>query len=350
MPSNNDIFSYWMEQLRPVVDLSKVSDVSGFAGQLAKQVSFKDYQEFSYDSFLPTSLRSVFGTFQPPQRKTKIIKRYYQALTYKKNGQEAYGMECNASTLMYFLQSLGLIPPNITRKEFEYAFTTLLPYSDEKRMSKQRPITIGGNYPNNMYPWDNAPMAMPANLISSRVSKDALFGRNGVVGISQTNEALQQIGETITNFAATSINQEAFGFLKRFHEDIVVDKVYNKQDFMADLSEKLILGEIPDAYFQSGGVIYTKIKYTYPFSQSNNHFVVITNNYEDKFSIDSKTYYLYPADDSLWGKTCVLIPSFDEDINKIPAILKVQKYAPRMYAIGGLKLHSLADLAVGIKI
>ena len=66
-------------------------------------------------------------------KKDKSLQRYYQALAYdpdtSKNTPYVYGMDCNACCAMHFLQSWGLIPPNMSRKEFEYLFTPLNPSS-----------------------------------------------------------------------------------------------------------------------------------------------------------------------------------------------------------------------------
>ncbi len=125
------------------------------------------------------------------------LKRYYQALKYGLNDkqQEAYGMECNAVTLMYFLQSLGLIPPEMRRKEFEYAFTTLSPYDDKQSIQKQKEITINGIKPMEFGAIDNRiiqkPLNLkPKNLIDSQyLSESALLG--GKFGISLINQTLE---------------------------------------------------------------------------------------------------------------------------------------------------------------
>jgi hypothetical protein len=77
----------------------------------------------------------------------KRITRYFQALRY---GKDVYGMECNPCCVMYFLQNYGLIPPNISRKQFEYAFTPLNPdKKTQNTQAKQKRKDYSGIYLDN---------------------------------------------------------------------------------------------------------------------------------------------------------------------------------------------------------
>ncbi len=69
-----------------------------------------------------TFFRRQFSIYLSAGYDLNII-RFEQAKSRPNN--PIYGMECNGSSTMYLLQSYGLIPPNMSRKEFEIAFTPM---------------------------------------------------------------------------------------------------------------------------------------------------------------------------------------------------------------------------------
>ena len=178
---------------------------------------YKDYEEAFFESF----------------NTTNKVKRYYQALYYGENKkkEKAYGMECNAATLMYFLQSLGLFPPEMTRKEFEYAFTTLSPYTDNQ---KTKSITIDGVEP---YKFDlvndiltaQSLNLKPINLIDSNIlSTNALLGGKlgiSLVGMGQTLKTainkLEAITKKFTDLPYLGTQKGKYDTFKKYHRSIV---------------------------------------------------------------------------------------------------------------------------------
>jgi len=63
-------------------------------------------------------------------------------ITRPKQVLHEYGITCYGTSVMYMLQSYGLVPPTMTRVEFEHAFTPLNPL--HRGGAKTGPITVGG--------------------------------------------------------------------------------------------------------------------------------------------------------------------------------------------------------------
>ena len=76
---------------------------------------------------------------------------------------EEYGMTCYASAIMYMIQSYGLIPPEMSRMEFEHAFTPLIPFGPAKTY-----ITVGGHV---------QPGALPVDLFTQALKKTSNPGK-----------------------------------------------------------------------------------------------------------------------------------------------------------------------------
>ena len=72
-----------------------------------------------------------------PRGRTDKITRPKQVLS-------EYGMTCYGTSVMYMIQSYGLVPPDMTREEFEYAFTPLNP-KDPKRSGDPKTDSIRGS-------------------------------------------------------------------------------------------------------------------------------------------------------------------------------------------------------------
>jgi hypothetical protein len=73
-------------------------------------------------------------------------------ITRPKQVLSEYGITCYGTSVMYMLQSYGLVPPTMTRTEFEHAFTPLNPL--HRGGAKTGPITVAGVEQKNAVPID----------------------------------------------------------------------------------------------------------------------------------------------------------------------------------------------------
>lgn len=332
--------NFWKNEanklLNKVVDNSKITTGGGY----------KDYTEEYFMSFSPDT----------------TSKRYYQALKYGKNEkeEEAYGMECNCVTLMYFLQSLGLFPPEMTRKEFEYAFTTLLPYADKESIKKTKSITIDSIEPQKFILEDDILIAKPLNLKPNNLIDPYLLSQNTLLGgsfgislvrqvLSTAINKLEKITKAFASFPYDTKQKGKYDFMKDYHRSIVKENIINKNNFVEDLSSKLSSGSLDSDYFETGKTIFTSVCYAASYdtdkgySGATGHYSLVVNKYIDSFVSNGVSYYIYPIDDSLWGGQYILFPSFKGLTNS----LKQDKINGSSY--DGVAMHSFAGLAIGLK-
>jgi len=252
------------------------------------------------------------------------IKRYYQALYYEnKYGGVHYGMECNGTTIMYFLQNLGLYPIEMTRKEFEYAFIPdAHPYSNISPQNKSKtPITInnqnviGGN--SGVLPISNEKSLFPSN-----VSTQALLGvlglgsQSGISVVKQSlNLAISKLNNIIISFATKLPSYNGYKFVKSYHKK-AVEEILNKTNSVKDLTQKLANNDFDDSYFNDGKCIFISVNLG-EFDGSTDHYALIQGKSLANFVYKEKTYYIYPADDASFGRTFVIAPTFLGGLNDI---------------------------------
>ncbi len=237
------------------------------------------------------------------------IERYEQA-------RKGYGLECNYTTLMYMLQSYGLIPINMTRKEFEYYFT---PLQESLIELNQKRFTF---------------------------PKQDMFSE--ILGTDQVTCARALRGYTEYNsFFLSEINSNSKKWIKNilwkfknldimpFFLNSQTKKWKNKNDFdVQDFSEAINNGALPSiSYFEDGNTIFVGVTYkptdqlnsakkgTYTHEQyyegkllrSNYHYSLIVREPIGFFVFQNKNYYIFPADDAIYKKSFIIAPSFTEN-------------------------------------
>ncbi|MCU0440413.1 MAG: hypothetical protein MUC49_21180 [Raineya sp.] len=248
------------------------------------------------------------------------IKRYYQALYY---GQPFYGMECNGTTIMYFLQNLGLYPIEMTRKEFEYAFIPdAHPYSYISPQKKsQTPITINNQNVTNANS-GVLPISNDKSLFPSNVNTQALLGalglgsQSGISVVKQSlNLAISKLNNITINFATKLPSYIGYTFVKSYHQKAVTE-IINKTNSIKDLTQRLANNEFDDSYFNDGKCIFVSVNLG-DFDGATEHYALIQGKSLANFMFNEKTYYIYPADDADFGRTFVIAPTFLGGLNDI---------------------------------
>lgn len=225
-----------------------------------------------------------------------------------------YGITCYGTSVMFMIQSYGLIPPNMSRAEFEYAFTPLNPGSNHTA-PKAGAIKVGGT---------EQPGAMPVDLITKALEgTENPRKRNTSIGTATATEAtlrgadqggfsvaniMKQMPKILAAFKAQS-EKKGYEFMKAYVP--VSGKSYtpNKtEEKWEEGSTQLEAGTINADYFKAGNTILVGINYHYPPGQSAGHWVVIVREKEETKTIAGQSYHLYPADDPLWGRVYVMAP------------------------------------------
>ncbi len=241
------------------------------------------------------------------QGTSKQIFRYHQALRY---GKGTYGMDFNACCVMYFLQNYGLIPPVIKRKRFEYAFTPLKPQSD---VSSKRNNTTKAQYifiPDNDVNKDI--IASEKGVIIKIVENlfDNLFplGADAYLRGFEGGGAIfphilgdeNKLKIIFSKFYDTA-KSEGYSFLRKNHnasgiKDLLDKGIKNKYLFLSK-------GILDKTYFQNN-VIFIGLAHSTPMP---GHYCIIVNVPIEK-TLEGQKFWVYPADDPLYGKTNVYVP------------------------------------------
>lgn len=175
------------------------------------------------------------------------LRRYYQALAFDK---EVYGMECNATTVMYMLQSCGLITAKMSRKDFEHIFTPLNPYyskddilNDISPKDESRKIILDGLYLPDARPKDLMSAVLDIsypNVTKGHTSLDILIN-NKYEPIPITNAILRGVSEIkfsypikntsdmlkeiIEIFKRLPYEESAYKVLKNIHREIIKSEI-----------------------------------------------------------------------------------------------------------------------------
>jgi hypothetical protein len=226
------------------------------------------------------------------QRDRRIM-RYYQALKY---GKSIYGMECNPCCVMYFLQSYGLIPPNISRKQFEYAFTPLNP---AKETQSTQPNQTRKDY-SGIYLGNN--LILPKeDLFDNLFLKGAsnfLRGREGAV-FPHLESSHQLLLEICNRFYSLS-RQSDYSFLQDYLQDGYYSLSY---EGISNKYAELVAGITDRKYFEKH-VIFVGIALG---KFDIEHYCIIVNAPISK-TFKGVDFWVYPADDPYYGKTSIFVP------------------------------------------
>lgn len=256
-----------------------------------------------------------------------------------------YGMTCYGTAVMYMIQSYGLVPPDMTREEFEYAFTPLNPKASDHKAAKSDPISVAGKEQKGTKPIDLITKALEG---TDRPSK-----RSSSLGKVSTTEATLR-GADKGSMTVAMIMEHMPAILKAFNEQSkqtgfefmkaqvpASGKAFapRGKDQWIESSREVGKGAVPQAYFEDGNTIMAGISMSFPSDDHLGHWVVIVNAPEKK-EIDGHTVFLYPADDPLTGNQVFVIAP---NIGKVAA----DKLTDAGMSGGTFKSHSVYTLLSG---
>ncbi|MDX1902546.1 MAG: hypothetical protein SFU27_00185 [Thermonemataceae bacterium] len=238
------------------------------------------------------------------------LTRYYQGLYYDpddKNPPYIYGMDCNACCTMYFLQSYGLIPPNMSRKQFEYLFTPLNP------PKAVNPLNDKSAYAPNSSPKTNEGIKWEGKIV--KPAQDNLFkglfdssegflrGLKGSGAIlPHTPKGIEQLYTIVGRFYSLAQTNE-YKFLEKSLKGGYYSLNYE------GLSNKYsaLQNGIEDNYFQKH-VIFVDL--ALGKFDIEHYCLVVGNSPQGVVQVDTDIYLrYYKVDDPLFGKWDVPVPT-----------------------------------------
>jgi hypothetical protein len=232
-----------------------------------------------------------------------------------------YGITCYGTSVMFMLQSYGLVPPDMTREEFEYAFTPLNPKSDKHSDPKTDDIQVAGKTQSGAKPVDlitEALQGTPRPPKSDTSVGKVTFTEATLRGADKGSFAVKQIMEHMPKILAAFRKQSE----KKGYEFMKAHVPVSGQAYAEGLREKwlesskdLSQGKIPADYFKDGNTVMAGVSLDFQPTSGLDHWVVIVKE-ADEIEIDGKAHFLYPADDPLFGKVYVMAPRL-ENADKI---------------------------------
>ncbi|MEK6262278.1 MAG: DUF4157 domain-containing protein [Planctomycetota bacterium] len=226
----------------------------------------------------------------------------------------SYGMTCYGTSIMYMLQSYGLVPRNMGRQEFEYAFTPLNPYA------KDSPADKTGNIKVHQV---EQPGAKPVDLITQALQGTPVpqKSKTSVGYVTSTEATLRGADKGSFTVAQIMIHMPAilaafqkqsekpeYKFMKSLPASGKGYEAAKGGEKWEDASNQLISGTIDASYFKGGNTILAGIDYNFPPGPKLGHWVVIVREKEATKKINEKLHHLYPADDPHFGKVYVMAP------------------------------------------
>jgi hypothetical protein len=256
-----------------------------------------------------TTFKSLgHGVKETPDADPVVITRPEQVLY-------TYGMTCYGTSVMYMIQSYGLIPPNMSRQEFEFAFTPLNPEAEAPHTAAKT-----GNIKVNKV---EKPGAKPVDLITRALqgTPSPNKAKTSVGYVTSTEATLR--GAEKGSYTVATIMEHMPAILREFQQQSEKPEYKFMKSLPAsgtayaaakggekweDGSKQLNEGTIESSYFKAGNTILTGVDYTYPPLNPLGHWVVIVGEKEKSLTINGSLHYLYPADDPLWGQVYVMAP------------------------------------------
>jgi len=237
----------------------------------------------------------------------KRITRYFQALKY---GKDVYGMECNAFCVMYFLQSYGLVPPKISRKQFEYAFTPLNPdKKTQNTQAKQKRKDYSGIY------LDNNLIIPKEDLFDNLFPKGASNFLRGIEGaVFPHLESSHQLLLEICNRFYSLGRQPKYSFLQDYLQNgyysLSYEGIKNKYvDLVAGITDR--------KYFEKH-CIFVGLAHYPPLP---GHYCIIVDIPSTQ-TFGGVDFWVYPADDPLYGNTKIFVPKQElSDLSTMAALI-----------------------------
>jgi len=153
---------------------------------------------------------------------TKTIRRYFQASYY-------YGMECNATCVMYFLQSYGLIPPDMPRRKFEYLFTSLKPNLNKDVFRDD--MDLGSKKSSELIVLYNDVLFKPQTLIHDEAFLTGVptKGISPESGYSTNGTGLYTICEKFNNYKDEYGDRRLAGFHEKYEYEEGYEELFSKK-------------------------------------------------------------------------------------------------------------------------
>lgn len=286
--------------------------VAGDRGALSRSAGGRVAEGVQSSKSAALPIESTFisaspGVLVETTRKMVNITRTLQA-------KHTYGLECLGASIMYMIQSYGFVPPDMSRKEFQYAFTPLsTPASVSPKIDS---IKVGGKPVGTTMPVDlftkslegsDNPPKHDTSIGFMTKTEATLRGANWG-GFSAT-EVYKKLPEVFSAFFAQSQKPD-YEFMKAHRPSIEAFKPKAKEEWVA--TDDLNNNSISNTYFEAGNTLLAELCLAYPATSSVEHRSVVVGvaKYTIKDS-SGKNYYLYPADDPWWGQTLVLVPPDD---------------------------------------
>ena len=222
-----------------------------------------------------------------------------------------YGITCYGTSVMYMLQSYGLVPPTMTRAEFEHAFTPLNPL--HRGGAKTGPITVGGVEQKKAVPIDLMTKSLQGTERPSK--RDSSIGkittteatlRGADRGSMRVSDIMARMPVILATFKSQA-DKPGYEFLKAHRAPGGAYSADAKGESWTDASGDLAGGKLKADYFKDGNTIMTAVHLGYPAGGTLDHWVVIVKE-STTITVGGTKHHLYPADDPISGRVMVLAP------------------------------------------
>lgn len=252
-----------------------------------------------------------------------------------------YGITCYGTSVMFMLQSYGLVPPDMTRTEFEHAFTPLNPL--HRGGAKTGPITVAGVEQKSAVPIDLVTKSLEGTERPSK--RDSSLGkittteatlRGADRGSMRVSDIMARMPVILATFAAQA-DKPGYAFLKAHHAPGGAYTADAKGERWTDATADLNGGKLTADYFKDGNTVMTAVLLDYPPEGTLDHWVVIVKE-GTAITVGRTKHYLYPADDPLFGRVMVLAPKIGrvgEDVLKKAGLTA----AGGQLEFGGTRVH-----------
>ncbi len=260
------------------------------------------------------------------------LKRPLQSKRLRQIGPNIFGMECNTVSVLYVLQSYGLIPAEMTLEEFQDAFTPVesaldyLDYGDQTiNTHVTNAIRVGGKEIHDLAGNTIPGQDMFSSIISkAKTEHDRQVETNiKMRGITRLNKVKVDaaIPEAPPHADPVETQRLLLKILKAFKALTEQERykplrntnipngpsLINSKSEMVDQTAAMNSGTLREAYFRAGHTIRAGIN---EHSQTSGvtHWVTIVN-YIGKCDINGKNYHIYLPDDPFFDNPYVIAPT-----------------------------------------
>ena len=223
---------------------------------------------------------------------------------------DTYGITCYGTSVLYMLQSYGLVPPTMTRVEFEHAFTPLNPL--HRGGAKTGPITVAGVEQKKAVPIDLMTKSLqgterPPKRDSSigKITTTEATLRGADRGSMRVADIMARMPVILATFQAQA-DKPGYEFLKAHRAPGAAYTADAKGERWTDATADLNGGKLKADYFKDGNTVMTAVHLDYP-PKGLDHWVLIVKEGKE-ITVGRTKHHLYAADDPLSGRVMVLAP------------------------------------------